>query len=82
MITGYLLNMYKKFLSVRNGACVGDDQAGPLSLLIKKINKENAPPDGWALPDKLKRSSLPVDKRSSMGYYKIRKVKKYEYKRS
>jgi hypothetical protein len=57
MITGYLLNMYKKFLSVRNGACVGDDQAGPLSLLIKKINKENAPPDGWALPDKLKPSS-------------------------
>ena len=46
-----------KFLSVRNGACVGDDQAGPLSLLIKKINKENAPPDGWALPDKLKPSS-------------------------
>ncbi len=61
--------MHKKFLSVRNGA------SGPLSLLIKKINKENAPPDGWALPDKLKRSSLPVDKLSSMGYYKIRKVK-------
>ena len=60
MITGYLLNMYKKFLSVRNGACVGDDQAGPLSLLIKKINKENAPPDGWALPDKLKPSSKPT----------------------
>ena len=51
MITGYLLNMYKKFLSVRNGA------SGPLSLLIKKINKENAPPDGWALPDKLKPAS-------------------------
>ncbi len=60
MITGYLLSMYKKFLSVRNGACVGDDQAGPLSLLIKKINKENAPPDGWALPDKLKPASKPT----------------------
>jgi len=43
--------MGKKFLSVRNGA------SGPLSLLIKKLNKENAPPDGWALPDRLKRSS-------------------------
>ena len=43
--------MYKKFLSVRKGA------SGPLSLLIKKINKENAPPDGWALPDKLKPAS-------------------------
>jgi hypothetical protein len=43
--------MYKKFLSVRKGA------SGPLSLLIKKLNKENAPPDGWALPDRLKRSS-------------------------
>ena len=41
----------KKFLSVRNGA------SGRLSLLIKKINKENAPPDGWALPDKLKPTS-------------------------
>ena len=41
----------KKFLSVRKGA------SGRLSLLIKKINKENAPPDGWALPDKLKPSS-------------------------
>ena len=51
MITGYLLNMYKKFLSVRKGA------SGRLSLLIKKINKENAPPDGWALPDKLKPAS-------------------------
>ena len=38
----------KKFLSVRKGA------SGRLSLLIKKINKENAPPDGWALPVKLK----------------------------
>ena len=65
MITGYLLNMYKKFLSVRNGACVGDDQAGPLSLLIKKINKENAPPDGWALPDKLKPTSAQACKLSS-----------------
>ena len=54
MITGYLLNMYKKFLSVRKGA------SGRLSLLIKKINKENAPPDGWALPDKLKPSSKPT----------------------
>ena len=44
MITGYRLNMHKKFLSVRNGA------SGRLSLLIKKINKENAPPDGWARP--------------------------------
>ena len=43
--------MHKKFLSVRNGA------SGRLSLLIKKINKENAPPDGWALPDKLKPAS-------------------------
>ena len=51
MITGYRLNMGKKFLSVRKGA------SGRLSLLIKKINKENAPPDGWALPDKLKPSS-------------------------
>ena len=54
MITGYRLNMHKKFLSVRNGA------SGPLSLLIKKINKENAPPDGWALPDKLKPASKPT----------------------
>ena len=46
--------MYKKFLSVRNGA------SGPLSLLIKKLNKENAPPDGWALPDKLKPASKPT----------------------
>ena len=68
--------MHKKFLSVRNGA------SGPLSLLIKKINKENAPPDGWALPDELKRSSLPVDKRSSMGYYKIKKKGIYVSKRS
>jgi len=30
----------------------------------------------------LKRTSWPVDKLTSMGYYKIRKVKKYEYKRS
>ena len=44
----------KKFLSVRKGA------SGRLSLLIKKINKENAPPDGWALPDKLKPSSKPT----------------------
>jgi len=46
--------MHKKFLSVRNGA------SGPLSLLIKKINKENAPPDGWALPDEpsLKRKKI------------------------
>jgi len=43
--------MNKKFLSVRKGA------SGRLSLLIKKINKENAPPDGWALPDKLKPAS-------------------------
>ena len=41
----------KKFLSVRKGA------SGPLKLLIKKLNKENAPPDGWARPDRLKRSS-------------------------
>jgi hypothetical protein len=54
MITGYRLNMGKKFLSVRNGA------SGRLSLLIKKINKENAPPDGWALPDKLKPASKPT----------------------
>jgi hypothetical protein len=48
------LSMYKKFLSVRKGA------SGPLSLLIKKINKENAPPYGWALPDKLKPASKPT----------------------
>ena len=60
MITGYLLNMYKKFLSVRNGARDARTASGPLSLLIKKINKENAPPDGWALPDKLKPSSKPT----------------------
>ena len=54
MITGYRLSMYKKFLSVRKGA------SGRLSLLIKKINKENAPPDGWALPDKLKPASKPT----------------------
>jgi hypothetical protein len=60
MITGYLLNMYKKFLSVRNGVPDARTASGPLSLLIKKINKENAPPDGWALPDKLKPSSKPT----------------------
>jgi hypothetical protein len=48
--------MYKKFLSVRKGA------SGPLSLLIKKINKENAPPDGWALPDRLKPASSQASK--------------------
>ena len=64
-----------KFLSVRNG---GNEFA--LAGAVKEIvtrwrsslpKKKN----GWALPDELKRSSLPVDKRSSMGYYKIRKVK-------
>jgi len=56
--------MYKKFLSVRKGA------SGRLSLLIKKINKENAPPDGWALPDKLKPSSsqaFKLDKSKELG---------------
>ena len=57
MITGYRLNMHKKFLSVRNGAPRETADVGALSLLIKKINKENAPPDGWALPDKLKPAS-------------------------
>ena len=54
----------KKFLSVRKGA------SGRLSLLIKKINKENAPPDGWALPDKLKPSSsqaFKLDKSKELG---------------
>ena len=55
--------MNKKFLSVRKGA------SGRLSLLIKKINKENAPPDGWALPDKLK----PASKLASSQAFKLDK---------
>ena len=50
MITGYRLNMHKKFLSVRNGVRDARTASGPLKLLIKKLNKENAPPDGWARP--------------------------------
>ena len=62
-----------KFLSVRNGA------SGPLEL-----NYSN-----WGLPRIIKKRVGPslkstsgqahklVDKRSSMGYYKTRKVKKY-----
>jgi len=49
--------MGKKFLSVRNGVRDARTASGPLKLLIKKLNKENAPPDGWALPDELKLSS-------------------------
>ena len=49
-----------KFLSVRNGARDARTASGPLKLLIKKLNKENAPPDGWALPDKLKPASKPT----------------------
>ena len=59
MVTGTRWTMgNKKFLSVRKGA------SGPLKLLIKKLNKENAPPDGWARPDRLKRSSSQAFKRS------------------
>jgi len=54
--------MNKKFLSVRKGA------SGPLSLLIKKLNKENAPPDGWALPDRLKRASSQAFKQQGPGF--------------
>jgi len=57
--------MGKKFLSVRKRARDARTASGPLKLLIKKLNKENAPPDGWAHPDRLKRSSSQAFKRSS-----------------
>ena len=71
MITGYRLNMHKKFLSVRNGARDARTASGPLKLLIKKLNKENAPPDGWALPDKLKPASKPTSSQA----FKLDRIK-------
>jgi len=59
-----------KFLSVRKGGLKGgrvrSQPIRPLSLLIKKINKENAPPDGWALPKVYKRASPQAHKLSSL----------------
>ena len=48
MKTGYRLNMYKKI---------------KLKKLVRKLNKENAPPGGWKPGDRVqarKRSSLTV----------------------
>ena len=47
-----------------------------LKKLIKKINKENAPPDGWKPGDKVPSSR--VDSLQALGYNRIMK-KEYYY---
>ena len=70
-----------KFLSVRNRASGPGNIRGnefALAGAVKEVvTRWRSSPLflGWALPDELKRTSWPVDKLSSMGYYKIRKVK-------
>ena len=44
----------------------GRAAAMPLSQIIKKINKENAPPGGWRPEDSLKQQASSIKRASSL----------------